>query len=72
MADGKASLSGLSESEAKEFHGIFMTSFLIFTVIAVVAHVLVWMWRPWLPGVNGYGMIDGAQTVATTVLNMLA
>jgi light-harvesting complex 1 beta chain len=42
------SLSGLTEQEAREFHGIFMTSFIGFTVIAVVAHVLVWAWRPWL------------------------
>ena len=59
------SLSGLSEAEAKEFHSIFVTSFLIFTAIAVVAHVLAWMWRPWLPGVNGYGMLEQAQTTLT-------
>jgi len=46
MADGK-SLSGLTESEAKEFHSIFVASFLVFTLIAVVAHFLVWQWRPW-------------------------
>jgi len=43
-----SSLSGLTEQEAKEFHGIFMSSFAGFTAIAVVAHILVWMWRPWL------------------------
>ncbi len=48
MADRQGSLSGLTESEAKEFHSIFMQSFLGFTAIAVVAHILVWMWRPWL------------------------
>jgi light-harvesting complex 1 beta chain len=49
MADEKrGSLSGLTESEAKEFHGIFVTSFIVFTVIAIVAHFLVWQWRPWL------------------------
>lgn len=52
-------LSGLTEQEAKEFHKIFMTSFIIFTVIAIVAHILVWQWRPWLPGPHGYtGMVD--------------
>ncbi len=44
----KGSLTGLTENEAREFHGIFMSSFMGFTAIAVVAHVLVWMWRPWL------------------------
>jgi hypothetical protein len=48
MADENRSLSGLTEREAKEFHGVFMTSFIVFTVIAVVAHVLAWNWRPWL------------------------
>ena len=58
MADSRqGSLSGLTDQEAKEFHGIFMTSFIIFTLIAVVAHFLAWQWRPWLPGASGYASI---------------
>ena len=59
------STSGLTDSEAREFHSIFVTSFIAFTVIAIVAHILVWQWRPWLPGPNGYqtGMIDGLRFV---------
>jgi light-harvesting complex 1 beta chain len=62
-----ASLSGLTEPEAREFHAIFVTSFVVFTVIAIVAHILVWLWRPWLPGVRGYAsnLIDGVATAAT-------
>ena len=48
------SLSGLTEPEAKEFHRIFMASFIVFIVIAIIAHFLAWQWRPWLPGPNGY------------------
>jgi light-harvesting complex 1 beta chain len=48
--DRTGTLSGLTEGEAKEFHGIFMTSFIAFTIVALIAHILVWMWRPWLPG----------------------
>jgi light-harvesting complex 1 beta chain len=48
MADEKRSLSGLTEQEAKEFNKIFVLSFVIFTAIAIVAHILAWMWRPWL------------------------
>ena len=62
------SLSGLTEAEAKEFHRIFMGSFILFTAIAVVAHILVWYWRPWLPGVNGYAMIDGVKTASQMAL----
>ncbi|QIG54683.1 light-harvesting protein [Altererythrobacter sp. BO-6] len=38
----------LTPEEAKEFHKLFMTTFMGFTAIAVVAHLLVWAWRPWL------------------------
>ncbi len=48
------SISGMTEPEAREFHQIFVTSFLAFTAVAVVAHVLVYIWRPWLPPVGGY------------------
>ena len=68
VVDNK-SLSGLSEGEAKEFHKLFVTSFVIFTVIAIIAHVLAWMWRPWLPGVHGYAMLDHVQTVAHSMLS---
>jgi light-harvesting complex 1 beta chain len=58
MSNGKdGSLSGLSDSEAKEFHGIFMTSFIVFVLVAVIAHFLAWQWRPWLPGASGYASI---------------
>ena len=67
------SLSGLTESEAREFHGIFMSSFIAFTVIAIIAHILAWMWRPWLPPAKGYAsLIDGAHTTVASVLTYLA
>ncbi len=59
MADARGSgMSGLSESEAREFHGMFVTSFIAFTVIAIIAHFLVWQWRPWLPGPTGYSNVE--------------
>jgi len=67
MAD--KSLSGLTEQEAREFHRIFITSFVAFLIVAIVAHFLVWQWRPWLPGPNGYtSMIDGARSMFQTLL----
>ena len=59
MADNKGSgISGLTEAEAKEFHGMFITSFIAFTVVAIVAHFLAWQWRPWIPGPIGYESSD--------------
>jgi light-harvesting complex 1 beta chain len=47
MADDK-SMSGLTEEEAQEFHGIFTQSMTGFIGVAAFAHVLAWLWRPWL------------------------
>ena len=62
------SLSGLTEQEAKEFHSIFMTSFIIFTVIAIIAHFLVWNWRPWLPAATGYSALMDSVNYAMSYL----
>ena len=43
-----ASLSGLTEDEAKEFHEQFKTTFTAFLGIAALAHLLVFAARPWL------------------------
>jgi light-harvesting complex 1 beta chain len=77
MPDGPTrdvSLSGLTEPEAREFHSIFMTSFTIFMVIAIIAHVLAWMWRPWLPGVGGYktGALETVTHWASALLTLVS
>jgi light-harvesting complex 1 beta chain len=69
MAEEKGSLSGLTEAQAKEFQGIFVTSFLAFITVAVVAHALAWVWRPWVPGPNGYGMLQTAEHAVRTLLS---
>lgn len=65
-------LSGLTENEAKEFHSIFVSSFVAFTLIAAVAHILAWMWRPWIPGPNGYSAIEsGVNTAQLLISNFI-
>jgi light-harvesting complex 1 beta chain len=67
----RSSLSGLTDAEAREFHSLFITSFIAFTVIALIAHILVWMWRPWIPGGKGYALIDGAAAAAHHVMSLI-
>ncbi|MEM1106124.1 MAG: light-harvesting antenna LH1, beta subunit [Pseudomonadota bacterium] len=64
-------LSGLSASEAQEFHKAFILSFVGFTIIAIIAHFLVWSWRPWIPGPGGYEDVSAAET-ATQVAQFLS
>ena len=74
VGTNETSVSGLTEAEAKEFHGIFMVSFIAFLVIAIIAHFLAWQWRPWLPGVHGYAtsLLDHGHDVATHALSFFA
>ena len=48
MAETKGSISGLTDDEAQEFHQYYIQGFVGCTAVAIVAHVLVWFWRPWL------------------------
>lgn len=68
----QVSLSGLSEGEAQEFHKFYIQGMMIFTAIAVVAHFLVWMWRPWIAPPEGFASLEGVSQTVATVLPMLA
>lgn len=48
MAENKGSISGLTDDEAQEFHRYWVQGFVGFTAVALAAHMLVWIWRPWL------------------------
>jgi light-harvesting complex 1 beta chain len=39
--------SGLTDDECQEFHRYYTQGFLLFTGGAIIAHILVWIWRPW-------------------------
>ncbi|MEO0575145.1 MAG: light-harvesting antenna LH1, beta subunit, partial [Pseudomonadota bacterium] len=47
-------MSGLTENGAKEYHKLFMGSTVGYVIVAVIAHALVWNWRPWFPSTEGY------------------
>ena len=67
------SSSGLSDQGAREFHRLFVMSFIGFTLIAIIAHFLVWQWRPWFPSVEGYAAVtDGINAVAQSVMSRLS
>ncbi len=66
----RISLSGLTRPEAAEFNKFFLTSFLVFTLIAVIAHILVWMWRPWAQsgGAMNTSMIDAVRPLLSMLV----
>lgn len=58
----KGSLTGLTEEEAMEFNNWMIRGFLVFIVFAVVAHLLVWFWKPWF-GDHDPGQFGGTSSV---------
>ena len=48
MADNSdLSFTGLTDEQAQELHSVYMSGLMIFTVVAVVAHVLTYLKLPW-------------------------
>jgi light-harvesting complex 1 beta chain len=70
----KESWSGMTDQEAQEFHSFYIQGTVAFVATAIVAHFLVWMWRPWFPGPKGYGatLIDGATNVASAFVSLVS
>ncbi len=44
---------GLFNNEEWLMHDIVVKATYGFMFIAIIAHTLVWLWQPWLPGVSG-------------------
>ena len=68
----KSSWSGMSDQEAEEFHKYYLQGTFMFVAVAIVAHLLVWLWRPWIPGPEGYAsLLDTTKAVAGSVLSLV-
>ena len=68
----RSTLSGMTSGEAKEFNRLFVMSFLLFTGIAIVAHILAWLWRPWGGSGATYKaamLLDGAAVQMSLLLD---
>ena len=51
----------LTDAEAKEVHKLFVISTAFFVIVAVVAHFLVWSWRPWFGSPRPYAAVEHIQ-----------
>ncbi|MGC6391394.1 MAG: light-harvesting antenna LH1, beta subunit [Alphaproteobacteria bacterium] len=48
MADrSDLSLTGLTDEQAQELHSVYMSGLWIFSMVAIVAHVLTYIKLPW-------------------------
>jgi light-harvesting complex 1 beta chain len=71
MADKDTeSLTGLTEEQAQEFNAWMIRGTAVYIAFALVAHTLMWLWKPWFnmsdPG--NFGLIESGQAL----LQMLA
>ena len=48
MADkSDLSFTGLTDEQAQELHSVYMSGLWLFSAVAIVAHLAVFIWRPW-------------------------
>ena len=41
------SFTGLTDDQAQELHSVYMSGLILFTTVAIIAHIAVYIWRPW-------------------------
>jgi light-harvesting complex 1 beta chain len=56
----------LTDAEAKEVHKLFVASTAFFVFVAIIAHFLVWSWRPWLGASKPLASIESVQQADAT------
>ena len=45
--DSNLSFTGLTDEQAQELHSVYMSGLTLFSVVAIVAHLATYIWRPW-------------------------
>jgi light-harvesting complex 1 beta chain len=64
--------AGLLKEDSSAFAAIFVVGFAMFLVIAVLAQVLGWHWRSWLPGAESVkSMTGGVKAAVYTFMSHL-
>lgn len=68
----REALSQGLKSDSKTFFGIFVVAFAFFLAIALVAQLLTWQWRAWLPGAEGgKSLVGGVKSAVYTFMSHL-
>ena len=65
MADDQVSFTGLTDEQAQELHEVYLKGFYLFAGVALVAHLLTFVWRPWFAGPDGFAALE---TVSRTLI----
>ncbi len=41
------SFTGLTDEQAQELHAVYMSGLQVFVIMAILAHIATYIWRPW-------------------------
>jgi light-harvesting complex 1 beta chain len=65
-------LKHVLQDDSLTFRGIFIASFAVFLLVALMAQVLTWHWRTWLPGAEAEkSMLGGVKAAVYTAMSHL-
>lgn len=65
-------LTHVLQDDSFTYRGIFIASFAVFLLVALMAQVLTWHWRTWLPGAEAEkSMLGGVRAAVYTAMSHL-
>jgi light-harvesting complex 1 beta chain len=65
-------LTRVLQDDSLTFRGIFIASFAVFLLVALLAQALTWHWRTWLPGAEAEkSMLGGVKAAVYTAMSHL-
>jgi light-harvesting complex 1 beta chain len=56
----RSTVAGSAQNPSHGYYVIFVASFIVFLMVALVAQLIAWKWRPWFPGAEGETSLIGA------------
>jgi light-harvesting complex 1 beta chain len=64
--------SRMQKDDSRVFFGIFVVGFVVFLGVALVAQLLTWQWRSWLPGAEDEkSLIGGVKAAVYSFMSYL-
>jgi light-harvesting complex 1 beta chain len=65
-------LAAVAQNRSHGFYVIFVASFVVFLVVALLAQLVAWKWRPWFPGAEGEtSLVDAVKASVYTFMSYL-
>lgn len=72
MHPQSAWMAGTLRKDTRAFQAIYVTAFVVFLAVALIAQFLTLQWRSWLPGSESeQSLVDGVRSAVYTFMSYI-